>query len=85
MPRDVNPLGTIFGGLILSSIDLAGGVEAPRHSDRMLVTAAMREVKFIAPVFIGDLVSFYTETARIGHPLHHASRYSGSPPRHGAT
>lgn len=66
MPRDVNPLGTIFGGLILSSIDLAGVVEAHRHSDRMLVTAAMHEVKFIAPVFVGDLVSFYTETARIG-------------------
>lgn len=67
MPRDVNPLGTIFGGLILSSIDLAGVVEAHRHSRKMLVTAAMREVKFIAPVFVGDLVSFYTETARIGH------------------
>ncbi len=66
MPRDVNPLGTIFGGLILSSIDLAGVVEAHRHSDRMLVTAAMHEVKFIAPVFVGDLVSFYTETVRIG-------------------
>jgi acyl-CoA thioesterase YciA len=66
MPRDVNPLGTIFGGLILSSIDLAGVVEAHRHSDRMLVTAAMHAVKFIAPVFVGDLVSFYTETAKIG-------------------
>jgi len=67
MPRDVNPLGTIFGGLILSSIDLAGVVEAHRHSDRLLVTAAMHAVKFIAPVFVGDLVSFYTETVKIGH------------------
>ena len=67
MPRDVNPLGTIFGGLILSSIDLAGVVEAHRHSRKMLVTAAMREVKFIAPVFVGDVVSFYTETLKIGH------------------
>ena len=66
MPCDVNPLGTIFGGLILSSIDLAGVVEARRHSDRMLVTAAMHAVKFIASVFVGDLVSFYTETANIG-------------------
>ena len=41
-------------------------VEAQRHSDRKLVTVAMHEVKFIAPVFVGDLVSFYTETVKIG-------------------
>ncbi len=67
MPRDSNYLGTIFGGVILSSLDLAGAVEAHQHSDRNMVTAAMREVKFIAPVFVGDLVSFYTETTKIGH------------------
>jgi acyl-CoA thioesterase YciA len=66
MPRDANYLGTIFGGVILSSLDLAGAVEARRHSDRNLVTAAMHEVKFIAPVFVGDLVSFYTETMMTG-------------------
>jgi acyl-CoA thioesterase YciA len=66
MPRDANYLGTIFGGVILSSLDLAGVVEAHQHSDRNLVTVAMREVKFIAPVFVGDLVSFYTETTKIG-------------------
>ena len=66
MPRDANYLGTIFGGIILSYIDLAGAVEAQSHSDRKIVTAAMREVKFIAPVFVGDLVSFYTETLKIG-------------------
>src|SRR5216117_4134930 len=67
MPRDANYLGTIFGGVILSSIDLAGAVEAHRHSEEKLVTVAMHEVKFIAPVFVGDLVSFYTETLRIGN------------------
>ena len=66
MPRDANYLGTIFGGVILSSLDLAGAVEATRHTDKKLVTAAMHEVKFIEPVFIGDLVSFYTETVKIG-------------------
>lgn len=66
MPRDANYLGTIFGGVILSSLDLAGAVEAHRHSDKKLVTAAMREVKFIAPVFVGDLVSFYAETVKTG-------------------
>ena len=59
-------LGTIFGGIILSYIDQAGVVEAYRHTKKRLVTVAMHEVKFIAPVFVGDLVSFYTETIRIG-------------------
>jgi acyl-CoA thioesterase YciA len=66
MPRDTNPLGTIFGGIILSYIDQAGTVEARKHSDKKLVTVAMHEVKFLAPVFVGDLVSFYTETIRVG-------------------
>lgn len=66
MPRDANYLGTIFGGVILSSLDLAGAVEAHQRSDKRLVTAAMHEVKFIAPVFVGDLVSFYTRTLKIG-------------------
>jgi acyl-CoA thioesterase YciA len=67
MPRDANYLGTIFGGVILSSLDLAGGVEAQRHSDRKLVTVAMHEVKFLAPVFVGDLVSFHTKTLKLGN------------------
>jgi len=67
MPRDTNPLGTIFGGIILSYIDQAGTVEARKHSDKKLVTVAMHEVKFIAPVFVGDLVSFFTETIRVGN------------------
>ncbi len=66
MPRDTNALGTIFGGIILSHIDLAGAVEAHRHISGRLVTVAMREVVFHAPVFVGDLVSFYTETVRLG-------------------
>jgi acyl-CoA thioesterase YciA len=67
MPRDTNPLGTIFGGIILSYIDQAGTVEARKQCDKKLVTVAMHEVKFIAPVLVGDLVSFYTETLRIGN------------------
>ena len=66
MPKDTNALGTIFGGIILSHIDLAGAVEAHRHVTGRLVTVAMREVVFHAPVFVGDLVSFYTETVRLG-------------------
>ena len=67
MPRDTNPMGTIFGGLILSYIDQAGVVEALKVTDRKLVTVAMHEVKFIAPVFVGDLVSFYGEVLKVGH------------------
>jgi len=68
LPRDTNSQGTIFGGIILSYIDIAGAVEAHRHTkmDRF-VTVAMREVKFHQPVFVGDLVSFYAETVRIGN------------------
>src|SRR4029079_325559 len=64
--RDLNAYGTIFGGVILSYIDQAGAIEAHRQSDKKLVTVAIREAKFIAPVFVGDLVSFYTETVKIG-------------------
>jgi acyl-CoA thioesterase YciA len=67
MPRDTNPMGTIFGGIILSYIDPAGAVEARRHTDKKFVTVAMHEVKFIAPVFVGDLVSFYAQTTKIGN------------------
>ena len=66
LPKDTNALGTIFGGVILSHIDLASAVEARRHGALRYVTKAMREVEFHEPVFLGDIVSFFTETARIG-------------------
>ena len=66
MPRDTNPAGTIFGGVILSYIDQAGAEEAKHHGARRLVTVAMNEVIFHEPVYVGDLVSFYTELVRIG-------------------
>jgi len=66
MPRDTNAFGTIFGGVILSEIDLAAAVEAHRHHSGRLVTVAMDGVVFRAPVHVGDCVSFFTETLRIG-------------------
>ncbi|MGH9943372.1 MAG: acyl-CoA thioesterase [Pyrinomonadaceae bacterium] len=67
LPRDTNPQGTIFGGIILSYIDIAGAVEAHRRTRiERFVTVAMREVVFHEPVFVGDLVSFYAQTERIG-------------------
>ncbi|OPX23790.1 MAG: acyl-CoA thioesterase [Candidatus Latescibacteria bacterium 4484_107] len=66
LPRDTNGLGTIFGGIILSYLDLAGEIEARRHGPRRFVTVAMREVIFSAPVYVGDVVSFYARTVRVG-------------------
>lgn len=84
MPRDTNAHGTVFGGIILSYIDIAGGVEAVRHTghDRF-VTVAMKEVIFHEPVFMGDLVSFFAETRHIGktsisvHVVVEAERFGG--------
>ncbi len=67
LPRDTNSQGTIFGGVILSYIDTAGAIEAHRRTKMArFVTVAMREVIFHKPVFVGDLVSFYAETLRVG-------------------
>ena len=67
LPRDTNSQGTIFGGVILSYIDTAGAIEAHRHTRmQRFVTVAMKEVIFHKPVFVGDLVSFYCETVRVG-------------------
>jgi len=66
LPRDTNAHGTIFGGVILSHIDLAGGIAASRQASRNFVTRAMRGVEFIAPVYVGDVVSFYTSVLRQG-------------------
>src|SRR5215813_11039238 len=66
LPRDTNAYGTIFGGVILSYIDMAGGIECRRQSPKKFVTKAMHEVVFVAPVYLGDLVTFYTRTVRIG-------------------
>ncbi|HYE13316.1 MAG TPA: hotdog domain-containing protein [Pyrinomonadaceae bacterium] len=88
LPRDTNPQGTIFGGIILSYIDIAGAVEAHRRTGlERFVTVAMREVVFHEPVFVGDLVSFYAETRRIGTTsitigvVVEAERYGGTSER----
>lgn len=66
LPKDTNAYGTIFGGVILSNIDLASAVEARKLAPHRFVTRAMREVEFHEPVYLGDLVSFFTETIRVG-------------------
>jgi len=88
LPRDTNPQGTIFGGIILSYIDIAGAVEAHRRTGvERFVTVAMREVVFHEPVFVGDLVSFYARTLRVGttsitiRVVVEAERYGGTSER----
>jgi len=66
MPRDTNAHGTIFGGVILSYIDQAGAIEARRQGLQFMVTVSMDRVVFHEPVYVGDLVSFWTETLRVG-------------------
>src|SRR5712692_1261272 len=72
MPRDTNPHGTIFGGVILSYIDQAGAIGARREVARaggplpFLVTVAINRVEFHKPVLVGDVVRFMTRLVRIG-------------------
>jgi acyl-CoA thioesterase YciA len=73
MPRDTNPNGTIFGGVLLSHIDQAGAVGALHEirragwPEQLIVTVAMNQVEFHEPVFVGDLVSFWTSLVRVGN------------------
>ena len=66
LPRDTNHLGSIFGGHILSLIDLAAAQHARAISPKKYVTKLVREVEFISPVYVGDVVSFYCDTVRLG-------------------
>ena len=66
LPRDTNAHGTIFGGYILSLIDQAGAIACHAVGARTLVTVAMHEVEFKAPVRVGDLVSCYAKVLRVG-------------------
>ncbi|MBX3364302.1 MAG: acyl-CoA thioesterase [Phycisphaeraceae bacterium] len=66
MPRDTNPYGTVFGGVILSYIDQAGFVEARHHGPHRWVTASLDRVDFKAPVLLGDTVNLFATTTRRG-------------------
>ena len=65
-PQDANLMGTVFGGAILSEIDLAAAIEAHKLHQGHVVTVAMDKVEFKRPIHIGDLVSFYTDIERVG-------------------
>ncbi len=71
MPRDTNASGTIFGGVILSYIDQAAFVEARRQACHRYVTVMMNQVDFKQPVYVGDTLTLYAETTRIGRTSVH--------------
>ena len=66
MPSDTNAAGDIFGGWIMSQVDIAGSVAAHRAAKGRVVTVAVKEFQFHYPVYVGDLVSCYAEVVKVG-------------------
>ena len=66
MPADANPSGDIFGGWLLSQMDIAGGLAAAGFAQSRVATVAVDAMTFHKPVFIGDVVCCYAEITRIG-------------------
>jgi acyl-CoA thioesterase YciA len=67
MPADTNPYGDIFGGWVLSHMDLAGSVLARQITKNRVTTIAVDKMRFHKPIMIGDIVSFYTEVSKTGN------------------
>jgi len=65
-PADINANGHIFGGWVLSQMDMAGGIVAGREAGGPVATVAIEAMKFIAPILLRDIVSVYAEVARRG-------------------
>ncbi len=66
MPADANPYGDIFGGWLMSQMDMAAGLVAARHSAGRAVTIAVEGMAFLRPVFVGDEVSVFATLTRVG-------------------
>jgi acyl-CoA thioesterase YciA len=66
MPADTNQNGDIFGGWLLSQMDIAGGIYVAKSVRSRSVTVAIEAMTFRKPVFVGDVVSVYTDTVRVG-------------------
>lgn len=67
MPSDTNAAGDIFGGWLMSQVDIAGSISAHRYVGNRVVTIAVNEFLFIKPVLVGDLVSIYAEIESVGN------------------
>jgi acyl-CoA thioesterase YciA len=66
MPADTNPSGDIFGGWVMSQMDMAGAIAAVEKAGGRVVTVAVEAMTFIAPVKVGDVLCVYTKVERIG-------------------
>ena len=67
MPADTNAAGDIFGGWLMSQVDIAGSIAAIERAAGRVVTVAVNEFRFLKPVFVGDLVSLYSKVERVGN------------------
>jgi len=66
MPADTNPAGDIFGGWVMSQMDIAGAIAAVERAKGRVVTVAVEAMTFIAPVKVGDILCVYTTVDRVG-------------------
>ena len=66
MPADANPSGDIFGGWVLSQMDIAGGITAGQRAQGRVATVAVTAMTFHLPVFVGDVLCVYTDIERVG-------------------
>ena len=66
MPRDTNGLGDIFGGWLMSHADIAGAIRAYRRAGGKVVTVAVDRFSFLEPVYVGDVVSFFSRIEHVG-------------------
>ena len=67
MPKDTNPHGDIFGGWVLSQMDIAGGIYTRKHCGQKTVTVAVDAMEFLLPVLVGDVICCYCRTVKIGN------------------
>ena len=65
-PSDINANGHIFGGWVLSQMDIAGGITASKRSQGPVATVAIESMEFIAPIHLRDVISVYAEVERVG-------------------
>lgn len=66
MPADANPSGDIFGGWVLSQMDIAGGIAAGQRARGRVATVAVEAMTFLKPVHVGDVLCVYADVARVG-------------------
>jgi acyl-CoA thioesterase YciA len=66
MVKDTNAAGDIFGGWVMSQVDIAGSIAAARRAQGRVVTVAVNAFHFVAPAYVNDLVSFYSDVVKVG-------------------